>query len=130
MRWWLIIFYTKQDLLAKGFSLPTLSTVEYSSGYLLFMCYSTICFYGRRACQRSKTCNEHGASSQSSPKLSRMLITRPICIQWKFTTLTIEVLLIKILLFFSTTEKSGHLFQSNQHVQAIEFVDRPVPEKL
>ena len=34
----------KQYLLAKGFSLPTLSTVGYSSGYLPFTLYSTICF--------------------------------------------------------------------------------------
>ena len=32
----------KQDLLAKGFSLSTLLTVEYSSGYLLFILYLTI----------------------------------------------------------------------------------------
>ena len=36
----------------------------------------------------------------------------------------IEVLLIKILLFLD------HLFQSNQHFQAIEFVDQPIAEKL
>ena len=28
-----------KDLLGKGFSRPTLSTVEYSSGYLLFTCF-------------------------------------------------------------------------------------------
>ena len=53
--------------------------------------------------------------------------------QWKFITPDqlatpsaplIEVLLIKILLFLD------HLFQSNQHFQAIEFVDQPIPEKL
>ena len=43
-------------------------------------------------------------------------------------TLTIEVLLIKIVLF--SDHFSNHLFQSNQRFQAIEFVDRPVPEKL
>ena len=43
---------------------------------------------------------EHGASFQPSPKISRMLITRLICIQWKFATLSIEVLLIKIFFFF------------------------------
>ena len=41
-------------------------------------------------------------------------------------SLTIEVLLIKIPLFLITI----HLFQSNQRFQAIEFVDRPVPEKF
>ena len=54
-------------------------------------------------------------------------------VQWKFTTPDqlatpsaplIEVLLIKILLFLD------HLFQSNQHFQAIEFVDQPILEKL
>ena len=40
----------------------------------------------------------------------------------------LEVLLIKIVLFFD--HRSNHLFQSNQRFQAIEFVDRPVPEKL
>ena len=43
-------------------------------------------------------------------------------------TLTIEVLLIKIVLF--SDHFSNHLFQSNQRFQAIEFVDRPVQEKL
>ena len=41
-------------------------------------------------------------------------------------SLNIEVLLIKIPLFLTTI----YLFQSNQRFQAIEFVDRPVPEKL
>ena len=49
-----------------------------------------------------------------------MLITRLICIQWKFKTLTIEVLLIKVLLIFFD-HWSVHLFQSNQRFQAIEF---------
>ena len=40
----------------------------------------------------------------------------------------LEVLLIKIVLFFD--HWSNHLFQSNQRFQAIEFVDRPVPDKL
>ena len=53
--------------------------------------------------------------------------------QWKFTTPDqlaspsaplIEVLVIKILLF------PDHLFLSNQHFQAIELVDQPIPEKL
>ena len=28
----------------------------------------------------------HGMSFQSSPKITRMLITKAICIQWKFTS--------------------------------------------
>ena len=43
-------------------------------------------------------------------------------------SLTIEVLLIKIIIFFDYW--SIHLFQSNQLFEAIEFVDRPSPEKL
>ena len=44
-------------------------------------------------------------------------------------SLTIEVLLIKIVLF-STPEVINPVFHSNQGIQKIEFVDRPVPEKL
>ena len=51
----------------------------------------------------------------------KVYITRPV-------SLTIEVLLIKIVLFFD--HWINHLFQSYQRFQAIEFVDRPVPEKL
>ena len=44
---------------------------------------------------------------------------------------TIAVLLIKILLiFFFRLLRSVHLFQSNQRLQAIEFVDLHVLEKL
>ena len=42
-------------------------------------------------------------------------------------SLTIEVLLLKILFFFD--DWSIHLFQSNQRFQVRELVDRPVPEK-
>ena len=42
---------------------------------------------------------------------------------------TIAFLLIKILIFFRPLS-SVQLFQSNQHFQAIEFVDRHVSEKL
>ena len=67
--------------------------------------------------------NMHGMSFWSSLKMK----------QWKFTTANqlatpsaplIKVLFIKILLFLDP------LFQSNQHLQAIEFVDQPIPEKL
>ena len=44
-------------------------------------------------------------------------------------SITIEVLLITILLFF-LGHLSVRLFQGNQRFQAIEFEDRPVPEKL
>ena len=41
----------------------------------------------------------------------------------------LEVLLIKIILLFFD-HWSDQLFQNNQHFQAIEFLDQPVPEKL
>ena len=41
----------------------------------------------------------------------------------------LEVLLIKIILFFSD-HWSDQLFQNNQHFQAIQFLDQPIPEKL
>ena len=44
-------------------------------------------------------------------------------------SITIEVLLITILLFF-LGHLSVRLFQGNQRFQAIEFEDRPVPERL
>ena len=73
----------------------------------------------------SKNSDEHGMSFRSSLKMK--------IVQWKFTTPDqlatpsvplIEVLLIKILLFLD------HLFQTNQHCQAIEFVHQPISEKL
>ena len=39
--------FTRNDFLATSFSLPTLSTFEYSSGYLLFISYSTMIENGR-----------------------------------------------------------------------------------
>ena len=83
--------------------------------------------------RKSRKPDEWGTSFQSSPKINRMFITRLICNTMKVyitrpVSLTIEVLLIKIVLFFDHWR--NHLFQSYQRFQAIEFVDRPVPEKL
>ena len=99
------IKYTKkQDFTAKSFSRPTLSTVEYSSGYLLFTSYSKIfselieyvCIDTRKSSAsirqklyiiaKQQKRDEHGASFQTSPKINRMLITRLICIQRNFIT--------------------------------------------
>ena len=44
-------------------------------------------------------------------------------------SVNLEVLLIKIILFFPD-HWSDQLFQNNQHFQAIEFLDQPIPEKL
>ena len=57
-----------------------------------------------------------------------MLITRPIFIQWKFTTPDHRSFANKDSSFFYHC--SVHLFQSNQCFHVIEFVDRLVVEKL
>ena len=46
-----------------------------------------------------------------------------------YNTGPVSLLLTKISSVFFD-QRSGHLFQSSQRFQAIEFVDRPVPEKL
>ena len=78
---------------------------------------------------RDQKSDLHGTSFQSSPKINRMLITRPFAYNESLQHPTIAVLLIKILIFFRPLS-SVHLFQSNQRFQAIEFVDRHVSEKL
>ena len=91
-----------QDFFTKFFSRSSLSTVEYSSGYLLSISYSTICFWidwvhvykdakikgldSREIKSLPKSKNVMSVTFQSSPKINRMLITRLICIKWKFTT--------------------------------------------
>ena len=61
-----------------------------------------------------------------------MLISRQFAYSESLQHPTIAVLLIKILLlpFFFRLLRSVHLFKSNQHLQAIEFVDRHVSEKI
>ena len=71
----------------------------------------------------SKKSDEHGMSFQSSLKIKQWKFTTPDQLATPSTPLT-EVLLIKILLFVD------YLFQTNQHFQAIEFVDQPILEKL
>ena len=44
-----------------------------------------------------------------------------------YNTWPISLLLIK---FFFFDHRSVHLFQSNKRFEAIELMDRPVPEKL
>ena len=72
-----------------------------------------------------KTCWEHGASFQSLLKINRMLITNKTHSQTMkvYNTWSGTLLLIKILFFFKHLRV--HLFQSNQHFQAIEFVADP-----
>ena len=101
-------FYTKQDLLAKGFLLPTLSTS------ILFVCFwidlarvlattgntSAVAGYTRVSITkvqgprfqrnytiaRDQKSDLHGTSFQSLPKLTARSSQDSICIQWKFTT--------------------------------------------
>ena len=45
-------------------------------------------------------------------------------------TRPVSLFIIIILLFFFSDHLRVHVFQSNQSFQAIDFVDRTVPEKL
>ena len=80
-------FYTKQDFLAKCFSFPSLSTVEYSSGHLFFISYSTICDIS------IIPENKPYAYHKTHLHTRKVYSTRPV-------SLIIEVLLIKIVHFF------------------------------
>ena len=48
----------------------------------------------------------HGTSFQSSPKISRMLITTPFACTESLQHRTVAILVINILIFFSTTQNS------------------------
>ena len=131
---WGDYFYTKHDLLAKGFSLPTLiyqwyflyhirwfvsELIQYvlatTGNMSAVAAYNKYCLYNIIAWKfldLREMWWEHGASFRSLLKINCMLITRLICIQWKFTSLMVKGLLIKILLFFFD-HWSVHLFQSN-----------------
>ena len=138
--------YTKQDLRAKVFLPPTVSTSK------LFTCLwidlvrlltliTDIClrsqatkkiqgprFQRNDIIARDQKSDLHGTSCQSSPKINCILITRTICIQWKFTTPNHRRFSKRFLYFFQLV--SVHLSQSNQCFEAIEFMDRHVSEKL
>ena len=80
---------------------------------------------------RDQKSDLHGISFQSWPKINRILIKRPINFAYNESLQhpTISVLLIKILIFFQLLS-SVNLFQSNQYLEAIEFVDQQVSEKF
>ena len=78
---------------------------------------------------RDEKSDLHGTSFQSSPKINHILITRSICIQWKFTTPDHRSF-SKTFFFFFQLVSSVHLFQSNQRFEAIQFMGRHVLEKL
>ena len=91
------LFSMKLDFYAKSFSFPTLSMVEYSSGYLLFISYSTICFWIDWVCKYkyTKIKGLDLGEITSLPNRKNMMnracyfshhrLTRLICVQWKFT---------------------------------------------
>ena len=54
---------------------------------------------------RDKKSDSHGTLFQSSPKINCMLITRPFAYNESLQHPTIAVFLIKILIFFSTTQQ-------------------------
>ena len=111
---------------------------------LFYIWYLTICFwidwvhvYKYTKIKGLDSSTREITSLPKSKKVMNMACHFSHCWKWnvqgKFTTPDqlatpsaplIEVLLIKILLFLD------HLFQSNQHFQAIEFVDQPFLEKL
>ena len=61
--------------------------------------------------------------------MNRMFITNSFAYSESLQHPIISILLVKILIFFQPLS-SVHLLQSNQHFQAIEFVDQHVSEKL
>ena len=67
------------------------------------------------------------SSFKTDPRFP-ILDPRSSILEPEFPVITLEVLLIKMVLFFD--HWGNQLFQNNQRFPEIEFVDRPVPEKL
>ena len=85
----------KQYFRTKSFSLPSLSTVEYSSAHLLFISYSTMienaCINTQKSIwEKLQTKNTMNKACIISIIIAKniycMLITRLICTQWKCMT--------------------------------------------
>jgi len=98
--------------------------VKHSSGYSLFM-----------SLPKSKNVMNMASNFNHHPK-NCLLIARLICIQWKFTTRNQLASPLKFRwsfahkrFFFVFDHWSIHLFQNKQCFQAIEFMDKPIPEK-
>ena len=81
---------------------------------------------------RDQKSDLHGTSFQSSPKINRMLITRPFAYNESLQHPTIAVLLIKILIFFFFDHSV--VFSCSKVIDAfkpaIEFEDQHVSGKL
>ena len=85
--------------------------------------------------RKSRKRGEHSASFPSSPKINRMLYTKLLCIQWKFTTpdqlaSPSKFCSLRLFFFFRPLKYLNLVFQSNQHFQTKEFLDWPVPEEF
>ena len=117
-------------LFLNWFSMHVSDNPKYVCGRRLYACINTWKFKGLDyIIARHQKSDLHGTSFQSSPKINCVLITRPIYMQWNFTTPTITDLLIKVLIFFRPLS-SVHLFQSNQCFQEREFMERHITEIL
>ena len=85
--------------------------------------------------RKSRKRGEHSASFPSPPKINRMLYRRLLSIQWKFTTPDQlaspgKFCSLRLFFFFGPLKYLNLVFQSNQHFQTKEFMDRPVSEEL
>ena len=117
-------------LFLNWFSMHVSDNPKYVCGRRLYACINRWKFKGLDyIIARHQKSDLHGTSFQSSPKINCVLITRPIYMQWNFTTPTITDLLIKVLIFFRPLS-SVHLFQSNQCFQEREFMERHITEIL
>ena len=87
---------------------------KYVCGRRLNRCINTRKFKGLDSRKIKSLPEINGTSFQSSQKINRMLITKVICIQWKFTTPDNCSFAKNWVLFFPGPLSSVHLFQSNQ----------------
>ena len=117
-------------LFLNWFSMHVSDDLKYVCGCRLYACINTQKFKGLDyIIARHQKSDLHGTSFQSSPKINRVLITRPFTYNEILRHPTIADLLIKVLIFFWPLS-SVHLFQSNQRFQEIEFMERHIMENL
>ena len=105
-------------LFLNWFSTRVSDDQKYRCGSRLYACINTRKFKGLDS--REIT---------SLPEIEKV-ITRLICIQWKFTAHDHCNFANYDSYFFYRPLSSVHLLQSNQRFQAIQFVDRHVSEKF
>jgi len=74
------------------------------AGYTRYTQIKGLRFQRNYIIARYRKSDLHGTSFQSSPKINRMLITRSFAYSESLQHPTIAILLIKIFIFFSTTQ--------------------------